>query len=85
MKRTAAMMMTTSTAMTPPMIPPVLLATNEAKNEITQVSIQIRKLIMNKNNGLFTLDVCVNVQHYVNVKRQEWVQTHSVPLCLHFH
>ena len=42
-----------------------------------------------KNNGMFSLDVCVcvcvNVQHCVNVKHQEWVQTHSVHLCLRFH
>ena len=38
-------------------------------------------------NGMFTLDVCVciNVQHCINVKRQEWVQTHSVRLCLRFY
>ena len=48
------MTMTTSTAMTPPIIPPVLLATNEAKNEMKQISFHIRKkssrLIMNINN-----------------------------------
>ena len=35
------------------------------------------------SKGMFTPDVCVCVN--VNVKRQEWVQTHSVRLCLRFH
>ena len=39
--------------------------------------------------GMFTVDgyisVCVNVQHCVNVKCQEWVQTHSMHLYLRFH
>ena len=45
------------------------------------------KDILRKTNGMFTLDVCVcvYVNVTVNVKRQEWVQTHSVCVHLHFH